>query len=127
MKTGLSLARVRLVMSSALLIGIVALCSAVSSNAEVKQVNITCVQSPTFAGASFGSVGQYELIQGTIVGEVDPANPQDAVIVDIQNAPRNAEGKVTYSQTFRSSGPSTCRMAIIGSSMTCRTEVALPR
>lgn len=101
MKTDLFLARVHLAMSSALLIGMAALCSAVPSNAEVKQINITGVQSPTFAGASFGSVGQYELIQGTITGEVDPSNPQDAVIVDIQNAPRNAQGMVTYSADFR--------------------------
>jgi hypothetical protein len=78
-----------------------ALCSAVPANAELKQINITCVQSPTFAGASFGSVGQYELLQGTITGEVDPANPQNAVIVDIQNAPRNAQGMVTYSADFQ--------------------------
>jgi Alpha/beta hydrolase domain len=88
-------------MSSALLIGMAALCSAVPSNAEVTQINITCVQSPTFVGASFGSVGQYELIQGTITGEVDPSNPQNAVIVDIQNAPRNAQGMVTYSADFQ--------------------------
>ena len=104
MKTGVVQARVHLAMSSTLLIGmavLAVLCSAVRSNAEVKQINISCVQSPTFAGASFGSVGQYELIQGTITGEVDPANPQNAVIVDIQNAPRNAQGLVTYSADFQ--------------------------
>lgn len=65
------------------------------------QINVTCVQRPTFAGASFGSVGQYELIQGTITGEVDPSNPQNAVIVDIKKAPRNARGLVTYSANFQ--------------------------
>jgi hypothetical protein len=71
------------------------------SYAGVTQINITCVQSPTFGGASFGSVGQYELIQGTFTGEVDPLNPQNAVIVDIQHAPRNAKGMVTYSADFQ--------------------------
>ena len=74
---------------------------ALPSNAAVTQINITCVQSPTFGGQSFGSVGQYELIQGTITGEVDPYNPQNAVIVDLQNAPRNADGMVTYSADFQ--------------------------
>ena len=86
---------------SAVLIGIAAFGFAPPSHAGVTQINITCVQSPTFGGASFGSVGQYELIQGTFIGEVDPANPQDAVIVDLQNAPRNARGLVTYSADFQ--------------------------
>ena len=100
MKTSLCQARVRLVVLFTLLIGI-AVGSAVPSNAEVTQINVSCIQSPTFGGASFGSVGQYELIQGTITGEVDPSNPQNAVIVDIQNAPRNSEGMVTYSADFQ--------------------------
>jgi hypothetical protein len=65
------------------------------------QVVVTKLESPTFGGASFGSVGQYELIQGTISGEVDPANPQNAVIVDINNAPRNSRGFVSYTSDFQ--------------------------
>ena len=89
------------VLSSAFLISIAAFGFAAPSYAGVTQINITCVQSPTFGGANFGSVGQYELIQGTFTGEVDPFNPQNAVIVDIQNAPRNAKGMVTYSADFQ--------------------------
>jgi Alpha/beta hydrolase domain len=70
-------------------------------NARVTQLIITSVESPTFGGASFGAVGQYELIQGTISGEVDPTNPQNAVIVDIGLAPRNARGMVSYSADFQ--------------------------
>jgi len=82
-------------------IGAGALGFAVRAHAEVTQIDITCVQKPTFGGASFGSVGQYELIQGTITGEVDPFNPHNAVIVDIKKAPRNARGMVTYSADFQ--------------------------
>lgn len=71
------------------------------SNAAVTAINITCVQSPTLGGQSFGSVGQYELIQGTITGEVDPFNPQNAVIVDIEHAPRNSQGLVSYTADFQ--------------------------
>jgi hypothetical protein len=85
----------------AFLIGVAAFACALPLHAKVSQINITCVQSPTFGGASFGSVGQYELLQGTFTGEVDPSNPQNAVIVDIQNAPRNARGMVTYSADFQ--------------------------
>ena len=86
---------------SAVLIVTAAFGFAPPSHAGVTQINITCVQSPTFGGASFGSVGQYELIQGTFTGEVDPSNPQDAVIVGLRNAPRNAKGLVTYSADFQ--------------------------
>jgi Alpha/beta hydrolase domain len=86
---------------SLFLVGIAVLSVAPPSYAGVTQINITCVQSPTFGGASFGSIGQYELIQGTFTGEVDPSNPQNAVIVDLQNAPRNARGMVSYSADFQ--------------------------
>ena len=91
---------------SAFLVGIMAFGMASRSHAGVNQINITCVQSPTFGGASFGSVGQYELIQGTFTGEVDPSSPQNAVIVDIKNAPRNAKGMVSYSADFQILRPS---------------------
>src|SRR5271170_1673727 len=92
---------IRSVIFLAFLIGIATFGFALPSYAGVTQINITCVQSPTFGGLSFGSVGQYELIQGTFTGEVDPFNPQNAVIVDIQKAPRNAKGMVTYSADFQ--------------------------
>jgi hypothetical protein len=63
----------------------------------VTQLIVTMVESPTFGGASFGSAGQYERIQGKINGEVDPTNPQNSVIVDIENAPKNPNGTVSYS------------------------------
>jgi hypothetical protein len=69
--------------------------------ARVTQITITTVESPTFGGATFGSVGQYERIEGTFAGEVDPKNPLNADIVDIALAPRNAHGKVSYSADFQ--------------------------
>jgi hypothetical protein len=57
-------------------------------------------ESPTFEGRTFGpngSVGQYEKLRGKAYGEVDPADPRNAVITDLTRAPRNARGKVEYS------------------------------
>jgi Alpha/beta hydrolase domain len=55
-----------------------------------------------FGGKSFGaSQHQYQMINGTIKGEVDPKDPLNAVIVDIDLAPRNAHGKVEYSTDFQ--------------------------
>jgi hypothetical protein len=88
--------RLTLAVTSALALGIVS-----PASARVTQMTITTVESPTFNGASFGSVGQYERIQGKISGEVDPKNPQNAVIVDIELAPRNPNGTVSYSTDFQ--------------------------
>ena len=54
-------------------------------------------QSPTFGGLSFGSAGQYEKLRGTAYGELDPSDPRNAVITDIDLAPVNARGMVEYS------------------------------
>jgi Alpha/beta hydrolase domain len=54
-------------------------------------------QSPTFGALSFGVVGQYEKLRGTAYREVDPLDSQNAVITDIELAPRNGNGKVEYS------------------------------
>src|SRR5215469_7208987 len=68
-----------------------------ASNARVTQINITTTEAPTFGGTSFGAVGQYERIEGTITGEGNPNNPQNAVIVDVGLAsPKNTNGTVGY-------------------------------
>ena len=53
--------------------------------------------SPAFGGASFGLAGQYEQLDGTAYGEVDPNDPANTVIQDIALAPRNDHGMVSYS------------------------------
>src|SRR5262245_5434073 len=69
--------------------------------ARVTQITITTVESPTFGGAGFGTVGQYERIEGIFAGEVDSKNPLNADIVDLELAPKNAHGKVSYSADFQ--------------------------
>ena len=54
-------------------------------------------QSPTFGGLSFGSVGQYQKLRGTAFGELHPQDEHNAIIKDIELAPRNAAGRVEYS------------------------------
>lgn len=69
------------------------------SSAAITQIQITS-QTPAFGGVSFGAVGQYENLVGTAFGEVDPADPLNAIITDIALAPKNANGKVSYSMDF---------------------------
>jgi hypothetical protein len=84
----------------ALIVGIAVMGIPSAADARVTQINITTVESPTFGGASFGTVEAYERIEGTITGEVDPTNPLNGVIVDINLAPKNANGTVGYSTDF---------------------------
>jgi Alpha/beta hydrolase domain len=69
--------------------------------------NLLCVAS--VAGAAVTSVDVtsrtdvpygYERIAGTIHFSVDPADPHNAVIADIDKAPRDAQGKVEFSSQF---------------------------
>ena len=65
--------------------------------ARIVRLELTRVETPTFGGATFDPVGQYERLVGRAYGEVDPAHPLNAIIQDIALAPRNARGLVEYS------------------------------
>src|SRR6202163_4825770 len=71
-----------------------------AADARVTKIQITSKQSPTFGGYAFKDVGAYEKIVGKAFGELDPEDPKNAVIVDIQLAPKNANGKVEYGFDF---------------------------
>jgi hypothetical protein len=70
------------------------------AQARVTRIVIDHVTSPAFDGASYGNAGQYETIEGRAFGELDPADPRNAIIQDIELAPRNAAGRVEYMATF---------------------------
>src|ERR1700741_4515 len=84
---------------NAILTLVVAAAFAGSAEARITRIAIdpALSQSPTFEGRTFGSVGAYEKLRGKAFGEVDPRDPQNALITDIELAPRNARGKVEYS------------------------------
>lgn len=48
-------------------------------------------------GAEFGTAGAYERVVATARGEVDPLDPANQGIVNIDKAPRNANDRVAYS------------------------------
>src|SRR5919197_3210088 len=77
-----------------------ALAGAPPAAARVTRITILSRTSPAFSGASFGSAGRYETISGLADGELDPGDPLDAIIQDLELAPRNANGKVGYTATF---------------------------
>jgi len=75
-----------------------AICAA-TAQARVTQIEIV-KREPFAGGQSFGSVGAYEKVVGRFHGELDPKSPLNAIIVDLDNAPRNAHGMVEYSADF---------------------------
>src|ERR1051325_1533654 len=63
-------------------------------------IDKTLSQSPAFGGYSWPGVGQYEKILGTASGELNPSDPRNALIFDLDLAPRNSNGNVEYSFDF---------------------------
>lgn len=85
--------------ASALAVALVGLVAAPASSARVVQLVVE-QRSSYLGGASWGNAGPYEMLRGTAFLVADPRNPHDAVIVDLENAPRNAAGLVEFSTPF---------------------------
>ena len=68
-----------------------------AAHADIVKLVLSGAPTPAFGGQSFGAVGSYEKLTGTAYGELDPADPANALITDIALAPRNAHGMVEYS------------------------------
>jgi len=54
-------------------------------------------REPFADGMAFGEVGPYERLAGRVRFAIDPNDPANRVIVDLDHAPRNAAGLVEYS------------------------------
>ena len=77
---------------------VAALCAAfapAAMRAEVTKVEITSKQD-VLGGKSFGTVGAYEKLTGKVYFAIDPNNPHNKVIADLDKAPKNAQGKVEF-------------------------------
>jgi alpha/beta hydrolase family protein len=69
--------------------------------AEARVVRFVVEHREPFAGgAAWGQVGPYERLVGTAYVEVDPRDPLNAIIVDLDKAPKNARGMVEFSTPF---------------------------
>ena len=63
------------------------------------QLTLTITSTEAFPG-SWGSVGEYERLTGSIAGEVDPKDRHNAIVQDLSLAPVNSRGMVEYSAEF---------------------------
>jgi Alpha/beta hydrolase domain len=77
----------------------VALAAAQPSEARVVKFVVE-QRGPFVGGAEWGNAGPYEMLQGTAYLAVDPRDPRDAVIVDLDKAPRDSHGMVRFSTQF---------------------------
>ena len=86
-------------MSTIQRIFIVAILLATVAFARVTRVEIES-QSAVLDGRSFGLVGAYETFSGKLHFAVNPSNPANRIITDIDLGPRNADGEVEFSSDF---------------------------
>jgi len=75
-----------------------ALLLATATPASAKLISLTdCTVTQPYGTTSFGSAGQYEQLACTATGALDIHDPLNAIIQDIDLAPRDAKGLVEYS------------------------------
>jgi hypothetical protein len=70
-----------------------------NASAEVERIEITS-RSVFAGGLEYGEVGPYEKIRGKLFYAVDPDNAANAAIVDLDFAPRGADGMVRFQGDF---------------------------
>ena len=57
-------------------------------------------RKPYAGGKAFGDNGSYERVEGTLTYAVDPNNPANGPIVDLEYAPVDADGRVRFESDF---------------------------
>ena len=66
--------------------------------AEARVTRIEVAQRVIVAdGQSFGSAGAYEKLAGTVHFAIDPKDPDNAIVFDLDAAPKNARGEIEFS------------------------------
>ena len=73
----------------------------VVSSADARVTRLVVEKTtPYAAGRIFGDAGTFERVDGTAYFEVDPDDPLNAVVVNLDRAPRNERGLVEFSAPF---------------------------
>jgi Alpha/beta hydrolase domain len=83
---------------------VLSILSASAAHAQVTRLEIAS-REPFKGSQAVGEAGPYEIIRGKVHGEVDPADPRNRIIQDLELAPRNTRGRVEYVATFALAKP----------------------
>ncbi len=67
-----------------------------AARAELTRIEIAS-RADVLDGRAFGEAGVYEKITGKVYFSVDPAAPANQAVADLDKAPRDANGRVTFS------------------------------
>jgi alpha/beta hydrolase family protein len=79
-----------------ILVSLIAILAPAAMRADVTRVEISSRQD-VLNGKAFGKVGVYEKLAGKVYFTVDPNNPHNKIIADIDMAPTNSKGEVEFS------------------------------
>jgi len=77
-------------------LAILTLLTAASSFGALDYIELSD-RTDVLGGKPFGKVGPYERLVGKAYFQVDPKSPANAIIVDVDKAPRNEKGMVEFS------------------------------
>lgn len=78
---------------------IICLLLAVPAWAQLERLEIV-ERQPLEEGHSFGLAGPYEMLTGKAYFAVDPQHPANVAVVDLDKAPRGADGRVRFASDF---------------------------
>lgn len=73
------------------------------AGARLERVQVDSV-APAPDSDKAGAI-RYEIVRGRFFGSLDPADPHNSIITDIEGAPRDARGRVGYWATFAIARP----------------------
>ena len=72
-----------------------------ASSVDARVTRLVVERTTPYAGGRvFGDAGTFERLEGTVYMEVDPDDPLNAVVVNLDRAPRNERGLVEFSAPF---------------------------
>ncbi|MGH9934914.1 MAG: alpha/beta hydrolase domain-containing protein, partial [Blastocatellia bacterium] len=80
---------------SILMAAALALIAALQAQAGVTRIEIIS-RADLLNGKEFGLAGAYEKVVAKVYFAVDPHNPHNKIIVDLDKAPRSAQGLVEF-------------------------------
>ncbi len=93
---GAAMKNIMRILMPAMLVAAGSLTGIAAARADVSRIEIKSTKD-VLGGKAWGSTGAYEELIGTAYFSIDPNNPHNKIIPDLDKAPRNAKGMVEFS------------------------------